>query len=263
MKFSLSGRIIEVDYKYCQMDVGQFGELAKRSGYDAVELRRTQINAETQPEEVARMAAALDKAGVGVSRIPAGSVTDAESLKALSKFADMAVELGCPYLAGGFKEIAWIQRAADYLKERGLAIVMQVHTGGPFETPELALKTLKEIDRSNFGLMYDPANIFEKGSDYVEPVVQLRDHLFIVSVQDVCRADEADEGTWQYEGRHYRKHLFGTPGGLDFRSVFDALAKINFDGYVTVIEPISDLMNNLDLAAYMCRQLKKMTSKDF
>ncbi len=262
MKFSLSGRIIEVDYKYCQMDVGQFGELARQAGYDAVELRRTQINAETTPEEVAQMAAALNKSGIGVSRIPAVAVTDAESLKALSKFADMAVELGCPYLAGGFKEIPWIQKAADYLKERGLAIVIQVHTGGPFETPKLALKTLKEIGRDNFGLMYDPANIFEKDIDYVQPIVQLKDHLFIVSVQDVARAETEAEASWDYEGRYYKKHLFGTPGGIDFRGVFDALEKINFDGYVTVIEPISDLMNNLDLAEYMCRQLKKMTSRE-
>ncbi|MDY7011775.1 MAG: sugar phosphate isomerase/epimerase family protein [Planctomycetota bacterium] len=261
MKFSLSGRIIEVDYKYCQMDVGQFGELAKQAGYDAVELRRTQIDAKTKPEEVAQMAAAFNKSGIGVSRIPAEAVTDAKSLKALSKFADMAVELGCPYLAGGFKEIPWIQKACDYLKERGLAMVIQVHTGGPFETPELAIKTLNEIDRSNFGLMYDPANIFEKDIDYVKPVERLKDHLFIVSVQDICRVDEAADGTWENEGRHYGKHLFGTPGGIDFPRVFDALEKINFDGYVTVIEPISDLMNNLDLADYMCRQLKKMTSR--
>ncbi len=262
MKFSLSGRIIEVDYKYCQMDVGQFGELAKQAGYDAVELRRTQINAETTPDEVRQMAEALAGSGIGVSRIPAGSVKDAESLKALGKFADMAKELGCPYLAVGYEEIPWIQKAADFLKERGLAIVIQVHTGGPFETPELALKTLKEINRDNFGLMYDPANVHEKDIDYIQPIEQLADHLFILSVQDIARAESEAETVWEHEGRRYKKHLFGAPGGLDFPGVFDALKKINFDGYVTVIEPISDLMNNLDLAGYVCRQLKQMTSRE-
>ncbi len=262
MKFSLSGRIIEVDYKYCQMDVAEFGELAKQSGYDAVELRRTQIDADTSMEEVSRMADALNKIGIGVSRFPAGSVKDAESLKQLSKFADMAEVLGCPYLVVGFEEIPWIQKAADFLKERGLAIVIQVHTGGPFETPKLAVKTLKEIDRKNFGLMYDPTNYLEKDIDYIAGIEQLKDSLFILSVQDAARVESESEADWEFEGRYYKKHLFGTPGGIDFPSVFDALEKINFDGYVTVIEPISDLMNNLDLAGYMCRQLKKMTSKE-
>ncbi len=260
MKFSLSGRIIEVDYKYCQMDVGQFGELAQQAGYDAVELRATQINERTPAERVPRMADALGKSGIGVSRFPAGSVKDAESLKALGKFADMAKELGCPYLAVGFEEVRWIQKAADYLKERGLAIALQVHTDGPFETPKSALATLKEIDRDNFGLMYDPANYFEKNIDYIAGIEQLGEYLFIVSVQDVARVEAEAEAGWEYEGRYYKKHLFATPGGIDFPGVFDALEKIDFDGYVTVIEPISDLMNNLDLAEYMCRQLKKMTS---
>jgi sugar phosphate isomerase/epimerase len=262
MKFSLSGRIIEVDYKYCQMDVGEFGELAKQSGYDAIELRGTQISAETTPEQVKQMAEALAGSGIGVSRIPAGAVKDAKSLKALSKFADMAETLGCPYLAVGFKEIPWLQKAADYLKERGLGIVIQVHTGGPFETPKLAAKTLKEIGRKNFGLMYDPANYFEKNIDYIQPIEQLADHLFIISVQDAARAETEAEADWEHEGRYYKKHLFGTPGGIDFPGVFDALGKINFDGYVTVIEPISELMNNLDMAEYMCRKLKKMTSRE-
>ncbi len=262
MKFSLSGRIIEVDYKYCQMDMEEFGQLAGQAGYDAVELRGTQISAATTPEQVKQMRAALDKSGVGVSRIPAGSVKDAKSLKALSKFADMAVELGCPYLSVGFDEVSWIQKAADYLKERGLGIAIQVHTGGPFETPELALKTLKEIDRSNFGLMYDPANLFIVRVDYVKGIEQLRDHIFTLSVQCLVQTDPDDDEAEDENGFFYKRHLLGEPGGMDFQGVFDALNKIRFDGYVTVIEPISDLMNNLELAEYMCRQIKKMASKD-
>ncbi len=261
MKFSLSGRIIEIDYKYCQMDVGEFGELAGQSGYDAVELRGTQINAATTPEEVRQMASALDKCGIGVSRFPAGAVKDAKSLKALGKFADMAKVLGCPYLAVGFEEVHWIQKAADYLKQRGLAIAVQVHTGGPFETPKIATKTLKEIDRDNFGLMYDPANLFEKGIDYVRAVEQLADYLFIVSVQDAARAETEAEADWEYEGRYYKRHLLGEPGGIDFPGVFKALDRAGFDGYVTVIEPISNLMNNLELPAYMYRQLKNMVHR--
>jgi sugar phosphate isomerase/epimerase len=261
MKLSLSGRIIEVDYKYCQLRVEEFLKLAKEIGYDAVELRRTQISATIPMEEVRQIRGMLDKYGIGVSRFPTGKVQDEESLKELGAFADMAVELGCPYLTIGFDSIPWAQKAADYLKERGLGIAIQVHTGGAFETPEVALNTLKEINRDNFGLMYDPANLFLKRVDYVQGIEQLKDYLFIVSVQCLAPAAAGEEGAKEYEGVYYKRHLLGRPGGMDFQGVFKALNKIGFEGYITVIEPISDLMNNLELAGYMFRELKKMISQ--
>jgi sugar phosphate isomerase/epimerase len=42
---------------------------------------------------------------------------------------------------------------------------------------------------------------------------------------------------------------------MDFHGVFKALYKNGFNGYITVIEPISDLMGNLELARYMFREL--------
>lgn len=51
MKLSLSGRLIEVEYRHCEMDVPDFMRLAKECGYDAVEFRATQIPAETTEEE--------------------------------------------------------------------------------------------------------------------------------------------------------------------------------------------------------------------
>jgi sugar phosphate isomerase/epimerase len=262
MKFSLSGRIIEVDYKYCQLSIEEFGEMAGRIGYDAVELRRTQISAATTPDQVKQMRAALDKRGVGVSCLPAGGVKDNESLKELSRLADMAGQLGCRYLSVGFGSTAWARKAADCLEERGLSIAVQTHTGGPFETPAKALKTLKEINRDNFGLTYDPANLFIQRADYVKAVEQLKDHLFMVSVQCLAPAAEDEEGAMEHEGFYYKRHLLSEPGGMDFQAVFDALGKVGFDGYVTVLEPISDLMNNLELAEYSYRQLKKMVSQE-
>jgi len=170
------------------MSIDEFIKMAGEIGYDAVELRRTQISEKTTPEELQQIKQATQKYNVGISRIPACSVKDDASMKELEKYADMAVELNCPYLAIGFETTQWAQKAADYLKERDLSIAIQVHTDGPFESPELALKTLKEIDRDNFGLMYDPANYFVRRIDYVKAVEQLKDYIFIVSVQCLAEA---------------------------------------------------------------------------
>lgn len=258
MKLSLSGRIIEVEYKYCQWSVEEFLKLAKGIGYDAVELRRTQISAETPPEEVQEIKEMLQKYDIGVSRLPAGEVKDDESFEGLGTFADMAVELRCPFLSVGFGSIPWAQKAADYLKERGLSIAIQTHTGGLFETPDVALKTLKQINRDHFGLMYDSANFFLKRVDYVRAVEQLKDYLFLVSVQCLAPAAAGEEGAKEYEGLYYKRHLLGKPGGMDFEGVFKALHRIGFEGYVTVIEPISELMDNLELARAMFRELRRL-----
>ena len=260
MKFSLSGRIIEVAYKYCKMSIDEFIKMAGEIGYDAVELRRTQISEKSTPEELQQIKEASQKYNVGISRIPACSVKDDASMKELEKYADMAVELNCPYLAIGFETTQWAQKAADYLKERDLSIAIQVHTDGPFESPELALKTLKEIDRDNFGLMYDPANYFVRRIDYVKAVEQLKDYIFIVSVQCLAEASPDDPNAEEERGFYYKRHLLGQPGGMDFQAVFDAVKKIGFDGYVTVIEPISELMESRELAKHMYEQLKKMTA---
>ena len=66
-RLSLSGRIIEIEYRFCELSVPEFLRLARECGYDAVELRATQLPAETTRAEVERLRRLADELGLGVS----------------------------------------------------------------------------------------------------------------------------------------------------------------------------------------------------
>ena len=53
MTYSLSGRLVEVNYEYCELGTAEFAALAAECGYDAVELRPTQISAGMSRDEAA------------------------------------------------------------------------------------------------------------------------------------------------------------------------------------------------------------------
>jgi hypothetical protein len=69
MQLSLSGRLIEMQYRYCEMSVPNFMRFAQECDHDAVELRATQITAETTPEQVVGFREIADELGISVSCI--------------------------------------------------------------------------------------------------------------------------------------------------------------------------------------------------
>ena len=66
-RLSLSGRIIEVLYRYCEPSVPEFMRLARECGYDAVELRATQLPPGTTTAEVKRLRQRADELGLSIS----------------------------------------------------------------------------------------------------------------------------------------------------------------------------------------------------
>ncbi len=263
MQLSLSGRLIEVQYRHCEMSVTQFMEFAKQCGYDAVELRATQITAEMTPEQVAEFRRAADKLGLRVSCImPPGITDDDAGLERLQRFAEFAQTLGCDTLKVWAKDIVWIQRASDALKPLGLTLAVQMHTGGPFETVDSCLAALRQIERGNFGIFYDPANLFEAGQDYGEEAVKrLGKHIWQLSVQSIRIANADEPDVWEYEGRHFCRCMLGDPRGLDYESVFRGLRAIGFDGCVTLNEPKPTQMDVQDFARKTAERLREFISQ--
>lgn len=238
-RLSLSGRLIEVQYGTCEMSVPEFMRFARACGYDAVELRATQVPSKIPPTKVDQFRRTADELGLTVSCCtPAGVTPDEGGLRGLEESVGSAQTLGCEMLKTWVKDVNWIRRACDLLRPRGLTLTAQIHTGGPFETVDGCLDTLSQIGRENFGLQYDPANLFEVQQDYGEEAVKhlgLRIHQLSVQSERLARHEEAD--TWEYMGRHYRRCPLSDPDGLDYASVFRGLRAIGFDGYVTLNEP--------------------------
>ncbi len=259
--FSLSGRLIEIRYKYCEMSVPDFMRFARKCGYKAVEFRSTQITAETTEEEAEELRRTADEIQLGISAVfmPGSLPADDSGLRRLEMFAGIVRKLGCDTLKTWAKDVDWIQRICDMLRERGMKLITQTHTGGPFETAALCLDTIKEIDRPNFGLQYDPANFFEAEEDYgEETVVKLGEHIHQLSVQN-CRLAGTEEGSdWEHEERYYKRCVLWDPEGLDYNSVIKGLKAIRFNGYVTFNEAKPTLMDTESFTGMALEELQRL-----
>lgn len=258
MKISLSGRVIEIDYKYCEISVFDFLKLAKRVGYEAVEFRPTQINYNTSDEDLNSYKKMIDELGLEVSCIIASGVDEKDkSFSILTKYVDIAKLFNCSFIKTWNKNIEWLRIASEHLNKFDINLMVQNHTGGPFETVDGIIRALKEINKSNFGLQYDAANIYLAQNDYgIETIKKLHRNIFQVSIQNIAKVGSKEEAEEEYKGYYYKRWPLGKEGGLDYNSVFQGLKEIGFDGYITINEARSKEKKYDEFADYMFKELK-------
>ena len=244
MKLSLSGRLIEVDYRYCEMSLPDFAKLAARCGYDAVELRSTQIDSMTSEEADAFHEIAQGQAlQVSAAFAPSEITKDDAGLARIRGFAEILGTLECDLIKLWFEDVSWIQAVCDTLLPLGIGVISQTHANGPLETVDSCVNAVKQVDRENFCLQYDAVNFFEVGEDYGENSVRrLGGSIRQLSVQNCSPATAEDQGAWESGGRHYKRCLLSDESGLDYDSVFRGLRGVGFEGYVVLNEPKPALM---------------------
>jgi sugar phosphate isomerase/epimerase len=247
LPLSLSGRIIEVEYRSCVLSVPEFLRWARECGYDAVELRATQLPAGTTLAEVERFRGTADELGLRISCCTPPAITpDEAGLERLEQFAPVARTLDCDVLKVWIGEVDWLRQACDRVRTHRLTLVHQTHTGGPFETVASCQATVARVGRDNFGLQYDPANLFEAGQEYGEEAVRrLGPSIRQLSVQSLRLAGADEPDVWEHAGRYYRRCPLDEPGALDYASVFRGLRGApprsggpGFEGYITLNEPM-------------------------
>ena len=261
MKLSISGRLFEVDYTYCELPIEEFVDLAKEIGYQGVELRKTQVSLETPAQEVAKIRQIVERAGLEVTCITTRGISlkDRESFELFQRYVSLAEVLGCKLIKTG-GDIPWVQRAADYAAEHGIVLAGNNHISTPLETVSSTLKYLQAIDRDNYRLIYDPANLFVAQEDYgPETICKLADYICYVTVQCPKRVSlEQGDHLFQYKGFTYRQGLPGEEGVPDFASVFHGLYQIGYNGWVSVIEPRSKAIDSWNLAKLFYERLNRM-----
>lgn len=261
MKLSLSGRLFEVDYTYCELPMEDFVALAKDIGYEGVELRKTQVSLDTPPHEVAKVRTTVEGAGLEVTCITMRGISlkDEGSFEFFMKHVDLSRALGCNLIKIS-GDVPWVQRAADYAAEHGITLAGNNHIRTPLEKVSSTLEYLEEVDRSNYRLIYDPANLFMAGEDYgPETIRRLAGHICYVTVQCPKRVPlgQGDE-LFQYKGHAYRWGLPGEEGVPDFLSVFIGLQQIGYKGWISVIEPRSKTTESCKLARLFYERLSEI-----
>ena len=226
--------------------LGDLARLAKRCGYDALCMRASQVGVQSSPEAAEEAGNCLAEASLSVSMVTGDFDTvynndnGPVALRNITPYLDLAKCLGAPRIRVALKhesDIANAQRAADEAAERDLQLVHQCHTLSLFETVESIERTLTAINRPNFGLVYEPANLEICGQDYGPATIErLAKWIFNVYLQNqLLKPDGAlTLPTWCNDDVSFDLIPIHESGGVDFERVFFGLNAIDYDGTVTV-----------------------------
>jgi sugar phosphate isomerase/epimerase len=262
MRLSLSVRVAEApgSKEKTLMSFDELAHLAKRIGYHALCMRASQAGIQTDPQTITAMRKTLDDLGLTASMvtgdfaIPMNNEDGPLALRNIEPYLDLTEQFGASLIRIAMKEqadIPWAQSAADQAHERNIRLAHQSHTQSLFETVEGSLEVLKQVNRENFGIIYEPQNLDLCGQDYGSKTIKLFEpYLFNVYLQNhILRPDGRSViNTWTRGDVPFDPIRLQDKGGIDFESVFAGLIAIGYDGYVTVHQAFSDIMKPEDAA---------------
>jgi sugar phosphate isomerase/epimerase len=157
------------------------------AGYKYVGLMTTKgkpglvISAATTPEEAVQVAGEIKKRNLKVVSVYGGDIPVAKSLEAgiegLKKLIDNCAACGTMnLLMGGVGDQKLYERyykaiaeCCDYAAQKGMGISVKPH-GGLNATGPQCRKTVESVGNKNFGIWYDPGNIFFYSDGKLNPV---------------------------------------------------------------------------------------------
>ncbi|MGZ5410256.1 MAG: sugar phosphate isomerase/epimerase family protein, partial [Aeromicrobium sp.] len=162
-----------------------------------------------------------------------------ECLRDITPHLDLAEMLGSDLIRICMKEAADVapaRAAADEAAERGIRLAHQSHHTSLFETVEGSLETVRSVDRPNFGIIYEPANLAMCGEDYGRRTIEaFAPYLFNVYLQNQVpdSAGDFEMNTWARGRVVTRLRPLDEPGGIDFEEIFAALRAVGYEGCIT------------------------------
>ena len=248
MQLSVSCRIAEgfLSKEEASMSLADLADLAVAAGYDAICMRASQIGVQSSQEDVLTARQIIDERGLTVSMLTGdfdivyNNENGPGCLRNITPYLDLAEALGAPLLRVCVKQsedVPHAQAAADKAADRGLTLVHQCHTLSLFETLDGIVEALEAIDRSNFGLIFEAANLEGCRQDYgsaaVERLAPWIRNVYLQN-QQINPDGAITLNTWCEGPVSFDITQIHEPGGIDFGSVFDALKSIGYDGTITV-----------------------------
>ena len=272
MKLSLSARVAEsfFDKEKAIVPFEDLAQLAKDNGYHAICMRASVAGIQSPKERVAEVRQTLDRIGLKVSMvtgdfaIPENFERGPNALRNITPYLDLAEAFPCGLMRICMKkeeDIPWAQRASDEAAERGMRLAHQCHVASLFETIEGSVDVLRRVDRSNFGIIYEPANLRMCGQAYgVEALNAFEPYLFNVYLQNYLPNPEgrANIETW-VRGVICFDHIpLQDPRGVNWREVFDALETVGYDGHVTVHQALAEIMVPAEAAQVSADYLRSL-----
>ena len=248
MKYSLSCRIAEgfLSKEEAIMSLADLADLAVAAGYEAICMRASQVGVHSSPQEVAAAKRVVDERSLRVSMVSGNfdivynNERGPACLREIGLHLEFAEALGAPMIRVCIKEeadVGFAREAAEEAARRGLKLVHQCHVKSLFERVDEIVARLEEIDRPNFGLIYEAANLEQCRQDYgVETIRRLAPWIMNVYLQNqrIHAGGAVTLETWCAGEVSFDVIEIPEQGGIDFASVFAGLREIGYEGDVTV-----------------------------
>ena len=275
MKLSLSVRVAESfsDKRNSVMTIDELIALASRCGFEALCMRASQVGTHTPAEQVAEAREKIDAAGLAVSMVtgdfavPSNNEEGPMLLRNITPYLDLADALGSKLIRVCMKkeeDIGFAQQSADEAAERGIRLAHQSHCASLFETVDGSWDVLQAIGRPNFGIIYEPANWFIAGEDYlIESIRRMQPYLFNFYIQNhrLTPAGVTNVQTWK-KGPVPVDHIgVWEEGGIDVDAVFDAMHEVGYEGHLTVHQAFGDVMPVEEAVRKSYEHLEPLTAR--
>ncbi|QDT90743.1 sugar phosphate isomerase/epimerase family protein [Gimesia algae] len=267
MKLSLSVRIAEAACKTrLNIPFPQVAEIAAAAGYSALCMRASVAGVQSSQAELEEIRGIVDQAGLVVSmvtadlNIPQNNDQAPQALRHIEPSLHVAEVLGSQLVRVCLKtmdDIPYAQQACDLAAERGIQLVHQFHPACLFEELDKSIAVLKQIDRPNFGLIYEPASLLMCGQDYGKNAIrEILPWLRNAYVQNLVVTDEGPDHleTWCLGDRPFRLLPYWDESGqgIDFTEVFSGLKAVDYQGFMTVHQA-EGIVTADDAYAYVTR----------
>lgn len=278
MQLSVSCRIAEgfLSKEEASMSFEALADLAVTAGYDGICMRASQIGVQSSPDEIRDARQILDERNLNVTMITGdfnivyNNERGPDCLRNIAPYLDLAEALGAPMIRVCIKkpeDITDVQSAADEAAKRGLKIVHQCHVQSLFETLDEIENRVREINRPNFGLIFEAANLEQCGENYGPPAI-LRLAPWIRNVylqnQRISPTGAITLETWCNGQVPIDLCEIPDDGGIDFSLVFEGLRQIGYDGPVTVHQsaPENSSLSAIDAARQTATFLRQLMFGD-
>ena len=254
MKLSLSTRIAESSARkdLAEVPIEVLAPLAGAAGFSGLSMRASVVSLESPVARVAEIRGVLDQEDLTASMVmgdiplAANSADAPLALRRITPYLDLAERLGgrlVRVMMHGADDIPHAQHAADEAAERGITLAHQTHWGTLCETIDGALDTVRQVDRANFGITFEPANLLAAGEDHgAEAINRLAPHLVNAYFQNV-RLDPNGPHVFKTRAKGpvpLRYVPLADPDGLSARAMVKALERAGYLGWVTVHQPLRD-----------------------
>lgn len=248
MKLAVSCRIAEgfLSKEESILSLRELCDLATEAGYDAICMRASQIGVHSSAESIAAACETIRNSNLAVTMVTGdfdivyNNQQGPNCLAKITPYLDLAEALGAPMVRVCIKterDLDAACSAADEASERGITLVHQCHVQSLFETVDEIERRLGEIKRTNFGLIFEAANLEECRQDYgPATIARLAPWIRNVYLQNQRLNPEGaiTLDTWTHGPIRFDIIDIPDAGGIKFASVIDGLKQINYDGPITV-----------------------------